>query len=378
MLDNNSTSPSEYSGDSEGQLLSNDHMLEGQDTFWRGATFLPLDKPLRSDVLLDRVWKSQQAAFLAFALNLSATQDELCKSTGIYDCLETFKTLTAETRRRLVQYPPFTSWLKLTLSADSTRRDRTEILSSLKRIMESFEADVRNRSVLKNGSSRVRLARFDVDPLIKKAASPDYRFPDRTRELEFEDSVAYPVSFFGDMVALALDRIRRAWPAAHQQFFSFVRLIVDMIDAEITSYSACDHMGAIFVSTDNSSLIALEEYLVHELGHQILYCVMELDPIVINEPNRVFRLPWSGRERDLYGYFHAFYVYTFLAHYLCRVERRSQREQNRVSDRVSHILKGLEKAAIELQAVDSFTMRGKHLFENLIASATFLAKHKQR
>ena len=367
MLENNSTSPLEYSGASEAQSISDDP--EGQDGFWRGATFLPQDRPLRSDILLERVWKSQQAAFLAFALNLSATQSDLYKNTGIYDCVESFKMLTAETRRRLVQYPPFASWLKLNLSGDSTRRNKT--LSSLKRIMESFEAEGRNTSVLENGSSRVRLARFDVDPLIKKAAWPDYSFPDQTRQLEFEESVAYPASFFGDMVALALERIKRAWPAVHREFFSFVRLIVDMIDAEMTSYSAYDHMGVIFVSTDNSPLVALEEYLVHELGHQILYCVMELDPIVINEPNKVFRLPWSGRERDLYGYFHAFYVYTFLAHYLSRVDRRSKREQTRVSDRVSHILKGLDEAAIELQAVDRFTTRGKHLFENLRVSAAF-------
>ncbi|HET9530382.1 MAG TPA: HEXXH motif-containing putative peptide modification protein [Blastocatellia bacterium] len=334
-------------------------------SFWREATFLPLDQPSKSDALLDEVCRYHQAAFLAFNLKLSATEPELCERTGISACFEKFKMMAPDERRRLIEYPPFLIWLKQVRQRYAYGNDLNERLADLKRVMESFDRIENDPSALTIPGTRIRVARFDVDPLIMEAALPEYRFPDIRRQREFEEAVAYPPSFFLDMVTLALERIGRAWPPARREFDRFVSLIIDMVDADFTSYSAYHHVGVIFVSTDNSPLVALEEYLIHELGHQILYNVMELDPVVINEPERMFRLPWSGQERDLYGYFHAFYIYIFMTHYLKRVERRSNREQRRVRDRISHIMKGLDLAASELEAIDRFTPAGKHLFENL-------------
>ena len=43
---------------------------------------------------------------------------------------------------------------------------------------------------------------------------------------------------FSPMTALALERIKHAWPDAYRDFPLFVKIIVDMIDADFTSYSA--------------------------------------------------------------------------------------------------------------------------------------------
>jgi len=355
-------------------LKSKDPIEDDQPGFWEGATFLPLDRPSRSDALLEKVYRSHQAAFVAFSLKLSATEPELYLQTGVSECLEKFKQLSADERQRLIEHPPFLIWLKLILSSGSSRDDLKRRLPELKRIMGSFAKERDDRSALTTSEAQAQLARFDVDPLIREAALPEYSFPDRDRQREFEDMVVYPMSFFAEMVTIAVKRIERAWPAAQRDFFKFVKLIVDMVDADFTSYSGYNHAGVIFVSTDNSSLVALEEYLIHELGHQILYNVMELDPLVINEPERMFRLPWSGQERDLCGYFHAFYIYTFMVHYLRRVEGRSKREQRRISDRLSHVLKGLDRATDDLEALDRFTPRGRRLFENLKQSLSGFSK----
>jgi hypothetical protein len=341
--------------------------------FWEGATFLPLDEPSRSNSLLGEVWKYHQASFLAFTLNLAATNKIMYRAAGLDHSLERFRAYPADKRRRLMEYTPFLTWLKLSVSCDPHSDDLKRRLPELKRILSRFDQGARSPERTIPGT-RLAVARFDVDPLIMEAALPEYHFPDRRRQHEFEGTVPYPLEFFSEMITLALERIRRAWPPAYDEFFKFVRLIVDMIDSDFTSYSGYQHIGVIFVSTDNSPLVALEEYLIHEFGHQILYNVTELDPVVVDRPGAVFSLPWSGRKRDIYGYFHAFYIYTFLAHYLRRVESRSRREQRRVSDRLTHILKGLNRAANELKDLDAFTARGKRLFENLRSSMSPLSR----
>lgn len=330
------------------------------DSFWDGATFLPLDLPSRSELLLEKVWRFHEAAFVAFNLKLLASQPALYKQSGLSDCFEIFKHLTKEDSRRLIEDPLFLTWLKRSQADVSKER-----LSDLKRIMNRVHEKGKQYSAIRIEGTDVEVARFDVDPVIKEACSPNYQFPDKFRQQRFEEVVAYPFSFFKETLALALERIRRAWPEAHNEFSRFVRLVVEMIDGDFTSYSAYDHAGIIFVSTDNSPLVALEEFLIHELGHQILYNVMELDPLVISEREQTHKLPWSDQERDLYGYFHAFFIYTFLAEYLYRTTSRSKREQRRISERLAHILKGLAQAVIDLEQIDRFTVRGRHLFENL-------------
>jgi hypothetical protein len=83
------------------------------------------------------------------------------------------------------------------------------------------------------------------------------------------------------------------------------------------------------------------------------------------QDNRRFKLPWSGAERDLSGYFHAFYIYILLVHYFGRVQGRPEPEQKYAFERISHIIRGLLKAIPELEAADGFNLRGKDLFEKL-------------
>jgi hypothetical protein len=77
-------------------------------------------------------------------------------------------------------------------------------------------------------------------------------------------------------------------------------------------------------------------------------------------------LPWSGQKRDLYGYFHAFFVYIALVKYMGRVRSRSSRELLRAQKRLVFILQGLIKALPDFEASADFTPQGRQLLENLI------------
>ena len=337
--------------------------------FWEGATFFPNDARSRIDSLLEKAWTGTQSKFIAFGMQVSVLHPRLFEETGLTEWIDHFKCLPLKQRRELIEFPPFLIWLRQCIRHSSSggysETDLRNYLTQLGRLFSAFDESRPSSHKLIVDDAIVFVQRFDIDPLVESEAFPDYCLPNKGRRHELEQKVVYPFSLFMEMVVVTLDRIKQAWPEAHRYFPRFVKIIVDMIDAAFTSYSAPGHRGVIFVSTDNSPLVALEEYFIHEFGHQILYNVMELDPIVNSEAKRTFKLPWSGQERDFYGYFHAFYIYTLLINYLTRVEGRSTREQKRISDRISHIRKGMCRAIPEIEGVNSFTPAGKQLFENL-------------
>jgi len=211
----------------------------------------------------------------------------------------------------------------------------------------------------------VEVARFDIDPLIREAVPPSYDFPDEAKQQKMSAGSIYTLQFFFQVVTVALQRICVGWPAAYRDFPRFVRMIIHLPDAEFRSCSADRYSGVILLSSIDESLLDLEESLIHEFGHQILYNVMELDPLIVDAAKRTFRLPWSGQVRDLYGYFHAFYIYILLVRYLERSEESRRRDERRCLRRIAEIMSGLRVALPDLQANGSFTPRGRILFTAL-------------
>lgn len=347
------------------------------NTIWENTTFIPANgAPLEE--LRQAVAKKREIDLIAFCLKLQASEPALLAETGFTDRFEFLKNSEAEIRKSLVDSPVFVAWFRELGRVESNRALLRTKLTDFGRVIEAALGKKEDVPTLIINSRPVYLERFDVDPAIAELAAPEYRLPEKSRQEEFLREVEYPESHFRSVIEIALNRIRRAMPEAYDRFPDFVRIIVDMIDGEHTSYSSADHAGAIFVSTDNSPLVAMEEFLIHEFGHQILYQVMELDPIVDPVDDRLFVLPWSGNKREFYGYFHAFYIYVFMAVFLERIRFRSGREQKRIRLRRAHVLKGLEEAAATFESLRSFTARGQLLFDNLCLKIEVLRKNFEK
>jgi hypothetical protein len=331
---------------------------------WNQATFMPHDLSTRSDMLREAVAKRLQTNFLAFSLFVSAMQPDLYIQSGLAEHCSRFQSFDSEKKRRFVEYPLFRIWLKQATRSMESGVEVESSLMELKRVIEVFEKNEQLLTV-ETECGTVELLRFNPDALIRKAVQQDYSFPDASRREEFEQAAAYPVSLFVESIDAALGKIRFTWFEAFRDFFKFVKIVVDLIDARFKSYSSQELTGVILVSTNNGSLL-LEEYLVHEFGHQILDNLMELDPLVVKEETRqTFSLPWSGKETEIYGYLHAFFVYILLYNYYERVKVRSLEEEGKATERLAYIGDGLLRALAELEHAELFTPRGKELFENL-------------
>ncbi|MGH8142347.1 MAG: aKG-HExxH-type peptide beta-hydroxylase, partial [Steroidobacteraceae bacterium] len=168
-------------------------------------------------------------------------------------------------------------------------------------------------------------------------------------------------------------------PAARMNFDRFVKIIVHLPDLESRSCSAARFAGAILLSSGDDTMLAMAESLVHECGHQALYCVMELEPLICDAGQRSFTLPWSGSQRDAYGYFHAAYIYLLLALFYERVVNSGRDDQADAQERLAAILAGLDRALCDFANADFFTEAGKAFFNRLAnQSVTVIERNHHR
>jgi HEXXH motif-containing protein len=204
---------------------------------------------------------------------------------------------------------------------------------------------------------------------VAAAAPPTYRFPTKRQRAVREGKTAYSVSFFVDVANEALRRIAACWPELHNRWPDFVRILVHVPDGTFRSASAARYVGVVFLSADDGSLLEVEESLVHEFGHQVLYRVMELDRLLVGDDSTEYTLPWSGAKRDFYGYFHAFYIYVLLATYFARVVARGRVDEDAARRLFEHIASGLRIAARDFEPDDRFTARGRDFMAALLGNA---------
>ena len=179
-------------------------------------------------------------------------------------------------------------------------------------------ADMGDVHLCRVSGTDIIIHRYMVPELLRRVSPPSYTFPDRA--LVRTRRHAYTVDFFREVCQTALSKVHGTWPELHDDLVTCIKRLVHVPDADFRSCSAARYAGVVFLSDNDDRLVEVEESLVREYAHQILYTVMELDPLLASPVSaRSYRLPWSGSSRDLYGYFHAFYMYVILACYYARV-----------------------------------------------------------
>jgi hypothetical protein len=351
--------------------------INATDTqLFAGATFFPDDSPDKWLQLQERVFQVRYAAFVAACMEVHSNFPKLAQRTGFPELAFEILDLAHEDRVRIINAPEFQIWLRRTLTAmnevlvgkmvttHKLRKEIDEFSVIYKRLRvpyaSEFSIDICGKSV--------PVQRFDIDSTIARATFPSYTFPKYlTQRKKLEKVSGYPLAFFHDIACVALGRIQKTWPEYYQQFANLVQVIGYLPDAEFRSCSASRYTGVIYLSAKDSSLIDVEESLVHEAAHQLLYYIVEVQAIADPDTpvDDMYTLPWSGRQRDFYGYFHAFFIYIALVKYYERVSIRPEYEQKRAQHRMVVILSGLIKALPDFEGNRYFTVFGHELFGNL-------------
>ncbi len=321
---------------------------------------IPLISPNRRRLAPQR----RQAVLIALFHRLAAVVDTQARSC-VEDMCRHFSAMPPSARFELVLDPLVRICMRFTslkLARDAKSEAIHESFDATSEFRRLFDECPRRTRTIRQG---IGLIRGDPDSLLKLIAPPTYKFP------EAPPASAYTLDFFTEVADVAIRRIESTWPVVGNQMHSYIRLLVHVPDGEFRSCSAARYSGLVFLTNADETLLDLEETLVHEWGHQVLYDAMELDPIVDDDGTRQFSLPWSGDARDLYGYFHAYYIYTILALYFARVLHGPQIyrrvDVQRARERGVEILKGLKLARPDFRnnARRSFTEFGRSIIKDL-------------
>ena len=318
------------------------------------------------DQLLGALWRRRQATLLALELMLARACPNKLTYSEFAAAMRAYKRLESSLRRALMEHPPFRAWLKqTTVLVMKSFNSGTIQCEAVEQRLVQFSRLLGSIAYRRGDSRPLTIERYSVDPLIAEVAPPSYVFNDLERKQALETVRPYTLAFFAEVVETALQRIEHVWPGFSALFSKFVKTIIHLPDAAFRSCSAHRFAGVIMLSAQDDTLLSVEESLIHEWGHQVLYCLMELDPLIRDDGQRMFVLPWSGAERDIYGYFHAAYIYFVLSVFLARALGREPVEDIAVRTRLLTILTGLEKALTDLDATYAFTPAGRRFFDQL-------------
>ncbi|APC15568.1 HEXXH motif domain-containing protein [Pseudomonas frederiksbergensis] len=351
------------------------------DELFQGTTFLPDAELSRFEVLLERVSRNRYTRFDALYTELFQRFPNAPQLAEFFE--QAFNLIVPPTReqRLIINDPVFQVWNVLTAHyAHRVITKKVADTDALEKMLIGFPqmlARVKTTDSVRTNDYCPPVYRFDVDPLVARVAPPSYEFPkDEATRKQLERN-GHSVNFFCDVVNIALLRIEHTWPACREQFRKLVKSICYLPDGSFRSCSASRFIGIIFISNRDDSILDLEESLVHEATHQLLYNIVEVCPVVKDETSRevLFTLPWSGQARDFHGYFHEFFVCVALVKYLGRVRSRSSHELQRAQNRLVFILQGLIKALPDFEASTDFTPQGRQLLENLAKEVRGLESH---
>jgi hypothetical protein len=263
--------------------------------------------------------------------------------------------------------PVFTAWMNF-LGRAFARGDEGEIRFHCENIAHVM-ARVKRRLAGEDGcyipGSRIALLQDDFDPYVMAATPPSYDFAPLLQSDGGLDGCGHPLAMQQELLGLTFDNIEKAWPELRTQIEDVVQIVGYLPNATFRSCSAARYAGVVYLGNMDERILDIEESMVHEAGHQVLYRLGELVPLVKDgtPKNDDYTLPWSGSKRDLFGFLHAFYIYTLLTKYFWRRAAIKEAEYRDCVFRAALIFVGSEKAIPILLGDDNLSPQGRHLVE---------------
>lgn len=125
------------------------------------------------------------------------------------------------------------------------------------------------------------------------------------------------------MLADCLDLIESVKPELSARLEGLIRWYFPLHTPDMqihNSFSSAGLIGVVFLSEAYVDC-RLAEAMVHEFHHNELYSLMEVDPLISEEPPAPLYSPWRPDPRPFYGLFHALHVFSGVADFYRSLEQ---------------------------------------------------------
>lgn len=265
--------------------------------------------------------------------------------------------------------PVFSIWLRFYLRALANRCEEELALhiSKLATVFEDVERRLTGKAKVYVPGSLIAVQCADLSPYVMAATPPTYDFTRLPAWSGDDSTIGHPLRLQADLVRYALGNINAVWPELNEQINECVRIFGYLPDATFRSCSAARYSGIVYLGNMDESLLDIEESLVHETGHQVLYQLGELTRLTVPdtplEANYV--LPWSNSRRDLFGFLHAYYIYALLVKYYWRRAKLNEHDAYECHGRAMLILAGSLIATRTLKDETNLTEQGSIIVDRI-------------
>tara|TARA_R110002049_G_scaffold29972_1_gene101906 strand:- start:85216 stop:86316 length:1101 start_codon:yes stop_codon:yes gene_type:complete len=302
---------------------------------------------------------------LEVSAKIAPETTHLAVRNGILDIFEK-KTASED---HLYGDPVFATWMNF-LNRAFARGDEKEIqfhCENISQVMGRVKGRLNGDENHYVADTRIALLQADFDPYIMAATPPSYDFKVQMQSEQGLNGYGHPLAMQQELLGFAFENIEKAWPELRSQIEDYVQIVGYLPNATFRSCSAARYAGVIYLGNMDERLLDIEESIVHETGHQVLYRLGELVELVKDGTPKTddYTLPWSGSKRDLFGFLHAFYIYTLLTKYFWRRAQINQSEYKDCVLRAAYILVGSEKAIPMLLGDDNLSKQGRYVVEAL-------------
>lgn len=302
---------------------------------------------------------------LAVCAEIDSDATEEAFGNGVMEVLEA----ASEGTDALFVDPVFSTWVHF-LNRAVTRRDKSEIefhCGKLSEVVERVKSRLAGKEPHYIAGTHIAVQQDDIASYVMAATPPSYDFSKVLASKEGRNGHGHPLSLQQELLGFALENIRKVWPELRAQIEDVVKIVGYLPDASFRSCSAARYAGVVYLGNMDERILDIEESIVHEAGHQVLYRLGELAPLVVEGTPQTpdYTLPWSGSKRDLFGFLHAFYIYTLLTKYFWRRSRLNEQERKDCVQRAVLIQFGSRQAIEMLLPDQNLSPRGRSLVEVL-------------
>ncbi|MDA0782124.1 MAG: HEXXH motif-containing putative peptide modification protein [Rickettsiales bacterium] len=321
------------------------------------------------DNLQEQLHAQRLSRFAVICAAISDNKNELAK---IKEAFHQVMDMDGEQRKFFLDDPAFVRWLDcLTMAVKNSPESLfyvQELANKLDGLMERIEKRRNKNGFTYIKGTSILVQRLDLDPIIKEATPPTYDFEMLEKAYSPSSTVLPTMEQFNDNIGLAFKEIKKCDPKLFELVQSLIQIIGYTPDATFRSCSASRYQGVVYLCGVENSLIDLEESIVHEAAHQLLYKIAELHPITGEDAEKeaVYELPWSGSKRNLFGYYHAFFIYLQLVKYFDHRAKTAGDETAYLERKRELIHRGLMVAARDLAYVPGMTEYGRSLYNHLV------------
>jgi hypothetical protein len=299
---------------------------------------------------------------------------------AVFDAFARLADMAVDDRDVHLSDPGLACWIDAMTIATRRRLDDPDtplrLAKTITSLMDRVGDRVARRGIFIIGDTGIPLQRDDLDPVIKAVTPPTFDFDAAINDNGGVDPVdRASLERFGAELAVAFDNIKRCDPVRYRDLRRLIRVVGYLPDGQSRSCSAARYAGVVYLAGQEESIIDLEESIVHEAAHQLLYKIGEMTPLTTAAATGdEFELPWSGSKRDLFGYLHAYFIYLEVVKYYDKRAPSAGARRGHCERMAELIHRGLEFATDDIRKAEGLTPAGRALFEHLAADTAALRR----